>query len=235
MYNIFSYMHEKFGTFVFFFIVPIPFVPRDGKNGIFRDSGLSRRSLVRTSGPRPLKKKRGRRRRTSRPSSIPNLQPIKNRGQSLSPVRSNTLQPIKSRRQSLSPTPSMTMPRKRSRGTSFIDDRPILHEYIFMYLKNLHDQILQLNDNIDTYSEMADWLVHFYMALNENDVREKMKLLAMIHIVYYPVIFMQGINSMNFGWVPQRDNFLYSYYIVVGLIILVLIIAIISFKIKKWF
>ena len=42
----FGILNTKFGTLVFFYIVPVPFVPRDGTNGIFRDSGLSRRSLV---------------------------------------------------------------------------------------------------------------------------------------------------------------------------------------------
>ncbi len=115
---------------------------------------LPRRDLfaVQMAGSKPSKKKRGRRRQTV----VATLQPTKIRGQSLSPVRINMLQPKRSRGQSISPARPIIARRKRSRQSSSTDDRTILHEYIFMYFKNLHDQILQLGDTIHTYSEMID-------------------------------------------------------------------------------
>jgi Mg2+ and Co2+ transporter CorA len=73
------------------------------------------------------------------------------------------------------------------------------------------------------------------MALNEYDVHKKMKLLMMVHVVYYPLMCIHDLNSMNFDWVPQRDDFEYSYYIIVGIIILIITTMITWFKIRNGF
>jgi Mg2+ and Co2+ transporter CorA len=189
---------------------------------------------VPTAGPKPPKKKRGRRRRISRQTPVNTLQPIKTRGESLSPAQTNRLQPIKSRGQSVSPTRSINARTKRSRQSLSNDDGIILNEYIFMYFKNLHDQILQTNDTIETYSEMINWLVHFYMALNEYDLHQKMRLLTMVHAVFYPMLVIHGLNSMNFDWVPQRDDYDNSYFIFLGILVLIASSLLTWFKIKKW-
>jgi Mg2+ and Co2+ transporter CorA len=183
-------------------------------------------------GPKPLKKKRGRRATQRPPTSI--LQPIKSRGRSVSPIQTDILQPIKSRGRSVSPTRTDMIRRRKSRQSFSYNDDVILHEYMFPYLKNLHVHILELNGTIETYSEMISWLVNFYMALNENTVTQAVRLLAMLQAIHYPLLFVHGLNSVNFDYVPQLNDCYNCYFVFLSIMVLIVVIGLTTFKIKKW-
>ncbi|CAF2154225.1 unnamed protein product [Rotaria magnacalcarata] len=213
---------------------------------------LPRRDLfaAQRRGPKPMKRKR--RRRVTRCASVSILQPIRSGLRSVSPIRANILQPIKSRGRSVSLTRDYSLQPIKQRGRSVSPTRTnivfsrklrqsfssnnvsILHENIFMHLKILHVHILQMNSTIETYSEMISWLVNFYVALNENTVNKAVRLLAMMQAVHYPLLFIHGLNSMSFDWVPQRDEYKNSYFIFLALMILIVLIALTCYKIKKW-
>lgn len=173
---------------------------------------------VRTEGTKRLKKKRGR-----RPRQI-----IRQRSLTI-------LQMIKIREETLSQTQTILAQRRISKTLSSNDDETLLHKYIDIYLKNLHDRILQINDTIETYSEMIEWLIRFYMILSENLLQKKIKLLTMINSIFHPLLSIHGLNSMNFVWVPQRDNYHNSYFIVLGIIALIVLSMITCFKVNRWF
>jgi Mg2+ and Co2+ transporter CorA len=205
---------------------------------------------VKRQGLRPLTKKRGlrtnrhmsvcisqpitSRKRSISPKQANILQTIKSRARSVSPIRTSILQPIKARARSASPTPTYVAPRRKSRQSLSSNDVTILHEYTFMYLKNLHVHILQMNSTIETYSEMISWLTKFYMALNEATVRQIARLLAMLQAMHYPIMTVHGLNSMNFDWVPQRDDYYNSYFIFLGIMALIVLIGVTTLKVKKW-
>ena len=184
-----------------------------------------------TRGIKPLRR-RGR--RATRRSSIYIPQSIRPRGRSLSPIQSNTLQPAKRRRSSVSPVRTNIGPGRKSRKSLSSNNVTILHEYMFMYLRNFHIHILQMNSTIHKYSETISWLVNFYTALNVNNVNKAMRLLAMMQAVHYPLLFIHGLNSMNFVWVPQRQGYYNSYFIFLGIMVFFLLTALSCFKMKKW-
>jgi Mg2+ and Co2+ transporter CorA len=126
------------------------------------------------------------------------------------------------------------VPSRKSRQSLSSNNVTILHEYMFMSLKNLHVHILQMNSTIQTYSEMVSWLVNFYMALNAITVQKAVKLWAMMQAVHYPLLFIHGLNSMNFVWVPQRDGYYNSYFIFLAVMVLIVLTGLTCFKIKKW-
>ena len=201
-------------------------------------------------GPTPLRRKRCRT-VTQRPS-VRIVQPIISRRKSVSPIRHTILRPLKPRAKSLSTIRSDHLAPVKSRGKSIAfmqtdivrriksiptvshHDGIILHEYIFTYLRNLHVHILHMSSTIDTHSETIDWLVKFYTALSENIVRQAVKLLAMMQAVHYPLVFIHGLNSMNFDWVPQRNGYRDSYFIFLSIMILIVLTALTTFKLKKW-
>jgi Mg2+ and Co2+ transporter CorA len=81
---------------------------------------------------------------------------------------------------------------------------------------------------------MISWLTKFYMALNEATVRQIARLLAMLQAMHYPIMTVHGLNSMNFDWVPQRDDYYNSYFIFLGIMALIVLIGVTTLKVKKW-
>jgi len=82
------------------------------------------------------------------------------------------------------------------------DDTEIIQESTHIYLKDLFDHVIQVNDSIDTYREMLASLIDFYMMLNSNAMNKVVKTLTMISTIFIPLTFITGIygmvNKLNF-------------------------------------
>ena len=66
-----------------------------------------------------------------------------------------------------------------------------------------------------------------------NKMNEVMKVLTIMASIFIPLTFIAGIYGMNFDYMPELHN-KYSYFIVLGIMFLILVLMLVYFKRKKW-
>jgi Mg2+ and Co2+ transporter CorA len=71
-----------------------------------------------------------------------------------------------------------------------------MQESTNIYLKDLFDHVVQVNDSIDTYREMLASFIDFYMMLNSNAMNEVVKTLTIISTIFIPLTFISGVYGM---------------------------------------
>jgi magnesium transporter len=76
------------------------------------------------------------------------------------------------------------------------DDTQIMQESTVIYLKDLFDHVIQVNDSIDTYREMLASFIDFYMMLNSNKMNQIVKTLTIISTIFIPLTFITGLYGM---------------------------------------
>lgn len=109
-----------------------------------------------------------------------------------------------------------------------------LNDYIYKYFKRLLDHTVQLNDTIDSYSDIITSLIDFYMILNGELINNTMQTLTIMSCIFMPLNFLSSLSSMNFKYMPQIPLF-YGYFEQLGIMGLIGIVMIVCFKLKKLF
>jgi magnesium transporter len=114
------------------------------------------------------------------------------------------------------------------------EETEIMQESTNIYLKDLFDHIVQVNDTIETYREMLASFIDFYMMLNSNAMNEVVKTLTIISTIFIPLTFIAGVYGMNFANMPGI-NWTYGYAVVFAGMGILTLIMLSCFKRKKWF
>ncbi|CAF0925945.1 unnamed protein product [Adineta steineri] len=114
------------------------------------------------------------------------------------------------------------------------EETQIIQEGTIIYLKDLYDHVVQVNDTIDAYREMLSSFIDFYMMLNSNAMNKVMKTLTIISTIFIPLTFIVGLYGMNFKNMPEI-HWKYGYISVLIFMVTLTIIMLSWFKKKKWF
>ena len=67
-----------------------------------------------------------------------------------------------------------------------------------VYLRDLHDQTVQVMDLIETYRDLGSGLTDLYLSSVSNRLNEVMKVLTIISTIFIPLSFIAGLYGMNF-------------------------------------
>ena len=113
-------------------------------------------------------------------------------------------------------------------------ESPLIEERTNKYIRDLYDHIIQVNESVEIYREMIWSLMDMYMTTISNKMNEVMKVLTVVSTIFIPLTFLAGIYGMNFDNIPEL-HYKYSYFILLGIMILVVFGMIYYFKKKKWF
>jgi magnesium transporter len=71
------------------------------------------------------------------------------------------------------------------------------------YLRDVHDQIVQVADAVDTFRDMLSGLQDLYLSSVSNRMNEVMKVLTIFASIFVPLTFVAGIFGMNFQHMPE--------------------------------
>ena len=85
------------------------------------------------------------------------------------------------------------------------DPHECLSETTRVYLRDLHDHVIQIIEIIETYREIASDLTETYMSSVSNRMNEIMKVLTLIGTIFIPLTFLAGVYGMNFRYLPELD------------------------------
>ena len=112
-------------------------------------------------------------------------------------------------------------------------DNDLIQEKTINYIRDLHDHIVQISENIDIYREMTWGLMDLYMTTISNRMNEVMKVLTIMASIFIPLTFIAGIYGMNFEYMPELQ-WKYSYFVLWGVMIVIFFLMLYYFKRKKW-
>ncbi len=110
---------------------------------------------------------------------------------------------------------------------------PLIEERTNKYIRDLYDHIIQVNESVEIYRDMIWGLMDMYMTTISNKMNEVMKVLTIMASIFIPLTFLAGIYGMNFDNMPEL-HYKYSYYYLLGVMVLVILGMVWYFKRKKW-
>jgi len=112
--------------------------------------------------------------------------------------------------------------------SEFISESTIVH------FKELENNISQANDASDNYREILSDQLNIYHTTISSKLNDIMKFLTVFSVIFIPLTFIAGIYGTNFEHIPEL-SYKYSYFIMWGLMIVIVIGMLLFFKKKKWF
>jgi magnesium transporter len=109
----------------------------------------------------------------------------------------------------------------------------IAHEN-YSFFDRLYQKAQELLEQIDYDMTTLDSASNFYFASQSQKMNEVMKTLTVVSVFFMPLTFIVGVYGMNFDHMPEL-HWKYGYFIILGVMFVLLLGMIIYFKKRKWF
>jgi magnesium transporter len=102
-----------------------------------------------------------------------------------------------------------------------------------VYLRDLHDHVVQIIEINEIYRERAGDLSNSYMSAVSNRMNQIMKVLTIIGTIFIPLTFLAGVYGMNFRHMPELEQpWAYPLFWLVSLVVVIGMLAL--FRRKEW-
>lgn len=88
------------------------------------------------------------------------------------------------------------------------------------YWRDLQEITVQANEGIDSYREVLADQLNLYHTTMSTKMNDRMKILTIFSAIFIPLTFIAGIYGTNFDVLPEL-HFEYSYFLMLGTMILV--------------
>jgi magnesium transporter len=120
------------------------------------------------------------------------------------------------------------------------DESGFIEDANIRYYGDVYDHVVHIIDSLDTYKDLTSALMDIYINTLNTRMNEVMKVLTIISTIFIPLTFIVGVYGMNFNTekspynMPEL-NWRYGYFLVMGVMLIMVIGMIRYFKFKKWF
>lgn len=94
--------------------------------------------------------------------------------------------------------------------------------------------IIQVIDTVEVFRDIVTGMQEIYLAIVNNRMNEVMKFLTMIATIFMPLSFIVGLYGMNFHYMPELE-WRWGYFIVLGLMALIVIGMVRFYRSRRWF
>ncbi|MBW9220628.1 magnesium/cobalt transporter CorA [Methanothermococcus sp. SCGC AD-155-M21] len=101
------------------------------------------------------------------------------------------------------------------------------------HIEDLYYDTLQLIDMETTYRELLVSMMDMSLSLENIRMNQIMKILTMVTTVFAVPVWITGVYGMNFKYMPLLNN-PYGFWIVMGIVVIVIIILLYIFIREKW-
>jgi magnesium transporter len=112
--------------------------------------------------------------------------------------------------------------------SEYIDESTDIH------LKALLDHINLASESSDSYREILSDQLNIYHTTISSRLNDIIKFLTIFSVIFIPLTFIAGIYGTNFAVLPEL-HYKYSYFIMLGGMLIIAIGMLLYFKRKKWF
>jgi len=113
------------------------------------------------------------------------------------------------------------------------EESSFIREQTRVYLRDLYDHVIQVNDLVETYRDSLTGILDIYLSSVSNRLNEVMKVLTVISTIFIPLTLLASIYGMNFLYMPELAN-PYSYPVLLIVMFLIGSILLLYFRRKKW-
>ncbi|MDG1811690.1 MAG: magnesium/cobalt transporter CorA [Polaribacter sp.] len=113
-------------------------------------------------------------------------------------------------------------------------DSDFINSKNHVHFKELQNNINHAVEIADSYREILSDQLNIYHTIVSTKLNDIMKFLTVFSVVFIPLTFIAGIYGTNFDFVPEL-HYKYSYFIMLGAMVVITILMLLYFKRKKWF
>lgn len=113
------------------------------------------------------------------------------------------------------------------------DNGSLLQNSTKNFLKDVYEHVVHLNDAVDLQRDNISSAMESYQFGVNNKTNKVMQLLTIISTIFIPLTFIAGVYGMNFNNMPEL-TWKYSYFVVLGLMLIIFILMLFYLKRKKW-
>lgn len=102
------------------------------------------------------------------------------------------------------------------------------------FFARLHQKCLELLDQAEYDLHSVDSASNFHFSAQSQRMNQIMKTLTIFSVIFMPLTFIVGVYGMNFDNMPElrTEN---GYFVVLGVMAIIIIAMVIYFKKKDWF
>jgi magnesium transporter len=104
----------------------------------------------------------------------------------------------------------------------------------FSFFARLHQKSLELLEQIEYDMVTLESASNFFFSSQNHKMNEVMKTLTIVSSIFIPLTFIVGVYGMNFDNMPELRN-PNGYFIVLGVMALLVVLMVYYFKKRKWF
>ncbi len=104
----------------------------------------------------------------------------------------------------------------------------------YSFFSRLHQKCLELLEQIESDLSTLDSASNFFFSAQNHKMNEVMKSLTVVSMFFLPLTFIVGVYGMNFKNFPEL-YWNYGYFIIWGVMIILVLWMFVYFKKKKWF
>lgn len=101
------------------------------------------------------------------------------------------------------------------------------------FYRDIHDHLIRVTDLAESYRDLISGSLDAYMSVVGNRMNEIMKVLTIFSAIMLPLTFIAGLYGMNFDNLPEL-HWQYSYYVVLGVMVVVALGMLIFFWRRGW-
>jgi len=112
-------------------------------------------------------------------------------------------------------------------------EEPLISNSIKIFIRDLYDHTVKVIENIEVLRDMTSGLLDLYMNTTSNKMNEIMKVLTIMTSIFIPLTFIAGVYGMNFTNMPELQH-KYGYFMILGVMIVVVLGMLYYLKRKKW-
>ncbi len=102
-----------------------------------------------------------------------------------------------------------------------------------IYFRDVYDHLVRISDLVESYRDRVSGDLDAYLSVVSNRLNQIMKILTIFTATMMPLTLITGIYGMNFDNMPELKS-PHGYYVVLGVMLVVMTSMILFFKRKKW-
>lgn len=123
--------------------------------------------------------------------------------------------------------------REMVKRLSSYTDSDLIDVQITPYMNDVSGHLDHVVEELGALTEMLTGIGDMLLGLSSFRMNMVMKLLAVISTIFIPLTFIAGIYGMNFEHMPECQSE-YGYFIVLGLMLIIMLGTIFYFRRKSW-
>ncbi|WP_277583984.1 magnesium/cobalt transporter CorA [Psychrobacillus antarcticus] len=113
-------------------------------------------------------------------------------------------------------------------------ERVNLQQKEHTYFADIYDHLIRLTEMIESNRELTADIRDSHMSINSSRMNRIMMILTIVSTIFIPLTFIVGVYGMNFANMPELE-WKYSYFVVLGAMVLIAFSMLGWFKYKGWF